>query len=429
MSIEPSSTPKEGVFAHLYEDAMAGVITGLMAVPLSAGICIMSEYPIYIGLYTVILAGVISFIASLFRVGNYTGMPGVAAGLAPALALGIHSFGMDNMPFVIFMTASIQALVWYKGWEKYILKMVPHYLVEGLLAGVGLKIGSKFLPDILMHSAFEWAIVITGGIGFVWLFKRFRHKSPAIPYVLLMVFGFAADTVVEFPKLVIEEAPFVLALPLPHIDGNGVDVALTLLQMFAFALMLASIDVIEQVMSNVGIEEIDPLKRPTNSNNSLMAIWIGNMAATFFGGMTNLDGLAKSTTNTIAGARTKLSNVFTSLVLFGVVMFPEVMTSTPMFVLAIIMIFSGWKMVAKIGHTHHYGRYPFLLSVICMILVYSFGIFEGLVIVLGTHAIIMILEEREHGLSLSQIWEAFRGHLNGECVLLSEGDAPEVKAK
>jgi hypothetical protein len=86
-------------------------------------------------------------------------------------------------------------------------------------------------------------------------------------------------------------------------------------------------------------------------------------------------------------------------------------------------------MVAKIGHTHHYGRYPFLLSVICMILVYSFGIFEGLVIVLGTHAIIMILEEREHGLSLSQIWEAFRGHLNGECVLLSEGDAPEVKAK
>ncbi len=425
MSTETST--KNGIFSHLYEDAMAGVITGLMAVPLSAGICIMSEYPIYIGLYTVILAGIISFIASLFRVGNYTGMPGVAAGLAPALALGIHSFGMENMPFVIFMTASMQALVWYKGWEKYILKMVPHYLVEGLLAGVGLKIGSKFLPDVMMHSVLEWSIVIAGGIGFVWLFKSFGKRFPAIPYVLLMVFGFGAEFITEFPKLTIEEAPFVLAIPLPHIDGSGLEIAFTLLQMFAFALMLASIDVIEQVMSNVGIEEIDPLKRKTNSNNSLLAIWVSNMAATLFGGMTNLDGLAKSTTNTIAGARTKLSNVFTSLVLFGVVMYPQVMTSTPMFVLAIIMIFSGWKMVAKIAHTHHYGRYPFLLSVICMALVYKLGIFEGLVLVLGTHAIIMILEEREIGHSFKQIWTGFKGHLDEECVLLPDTHAPEGK--
>ena len=423
MSTENSTNT--GVFSHLYEDAMAGVITGLMAVPLSAGICIMSEYPIYIGLYTVIFAGIISFLASLFRVGNYTGMPGVAAGLAPALALGIHTFGMENMPFVIFMTASIQALVWYKGWEKYILKMVPHYLVEGLLAGVGLKIASKFLPDIMMHSVVEWIILIAGGVGFVWLFKSFSKKSPAIPYVLLMAFGFGAEFITEFPKLTIEEAPFVLSLPIPHIDGSVWSIAFTLLKMCVFALMLASIDVIEQVMSNVGIEEIDPLKRKTNSNNSLLAIWVANMGATLFGGMTNLDGLAKSTTNTIAGARTKLSNVFTSLVLFGVVLYPQVITAMPMFVLAIIMIFSGWKMVAKIGHTHHYGRYPFLLSVICMGLVYKLGIFEGLVLVLGTHALIMVLEEREIGHSFRQIWNGFKMHLDEECVLLPDASNPK----
>lgn len=416
-----SNTEKsEGLFAHLYEDALAGVITGLMAVPLTAGICMMSEYPIYIGLYTVILAGVVSFVTSLFRVGNYTGMPGVAAGLAPVLALGIHSFGMENMPFVIFITASIQALVWYKGWEKYILKMVPQYLVEGLLAGVGLKIGAKFLPDVMMHTTLEWGIVIGAGIGFVWLFKTFRQTSPAIPYVLLMLFGFGAEYIVSFPKLTIEEVPFTMALPIPHIQGNVGQVAFTLLKMFAFALMLASIDVIEQVMSNVGIEEIDPLKRKTNSNNSLLTIWIANMLATLFGGMTNLDGLAKSTTNTIAGARTKLSNVFTSIVLLAVVLFPSVMTKTPVFVLAIIMMFSGWNMVKKIAHTHHHGRYPFLLSVICMILVFQLGIFEGLMIVLVAHGLILVLEEKEHGFSIRQIWGHFRGHMDEECVLLTE---------
>ena len=77
--------------------------------------------------------------------------------------------------------------------------------------------------------------------------------------------------------------------------------------MIGFAVLLAAIDVIEQVMSNAAIEKIDPLKRKSHSNNSLLAIWIANMGSSFFGGMTNLDGLAKSTTNALAGAHTKFS--------------------------------------------------------------------------------------------------------------------------
>ena len=72
---------------------------------------------------------------------------------------------------------------------------------------------------------------------------------------------------------------------------------MTWVYIIGFAAMLATIDVIEQVMSNAAIEKIDPLKRKCNTNNSLFAIWIANMGASFFGGMTNLDGLAKSTTN------------------------------------------------------------------------------------------------------------------------------------
>ena len=73
-----------------------------MAVPLTVGICLMSEYPIMTGLYTVIFAGVISFVTYLFRPGNYTGTPGVAAGLAPALALGVHTFGIEKYAFRYF---------------------------------------------------------------------------------------------------------------------------------------------------------------------------------------------------------------------------------------------------------------------------------------------------------------------------------------
>src|SRR5574337_383528 len=96
---------------YLARDLQAGIICGAMAIPLSTGIAMMSEYPIKVALATVVFACFIGWINAFFRPGNYIGVPGVAAGLAPALALGVHSFGIENMAFVIFLTAAMQAVV------------------------------------------------------------------------------------------------------------------------------------------------------------------------------------------------------------------------------------------------------------------------------------------------------------------------------
>ena len=135
---------------YLKRDAIAGIVTGLMAIPLTVGICIMSKYPIMVGFYTVIFACIIGFISYLYKPGNYVGTPGVAAGLAPALALGIQEFGMEKMPFLIFLTSLFQAIVWTFDLQKFILKIVPKYLIEGLLAGVGIKIAFNFIITTLI---------------------------------------------------------------------------------------------------------------------------------------------------------------------------------------------------------------------------------------------------------------------------------------
>lgn len=402
-----------GIFTHIKRDAMAGLITGLMAIPLSAGICIMSNYPVMTGLYTVIAAGIVSFICSLFRPGNYTGMPGVAAGLAPALALGITLFGIENMPFVILVTTFIQILVWRKKWERYILRLVPHYLVEGLLAGVGLKIMLKFLPYLEGENTLEWGIYISSMLAFVALYHYFGKKRPALPYIAITFTSLILGLYIPFDLLVLEAVPFQIQFPLPHFPmANTAELLVLSVKILAFAMMLASIDVIEQVMSNVAIEELDPFKRPTSSNNSLLAIWIANLIGTFFGGMTNLDGLAKSTTNTVAGAVTKLSNVFTSLVLLLAVLFPDVMTQIPLYALAVIMMYSGWKMVAKIGHTYHSGRYAFSLASLCAGMVFWFGIFEGLIIVLALHGIIRFIQLPKGTHTLKQAWGLLANQLH-----------------
>lgn len=318
----PSTGPAAFQSRFFVRDLQAGIITGTMAIPLSAGIALMSDYPIKVALATVVFACFVGWINAWFRPGNYVGAPGVAAGLAPVLALGVATFGMENMAFVIFMTALMQAIIWKFNLQKYILVAVPEYLVEGLLAGVGLKIAINFfamtyeIPDSLVTESF-WnaariqmvSISLLGMVAFVFLFSKFQSRQPAIPYFFLMVAGAILAQFIAMPMLHVEDVPLQLSLPLPRFDH-----ALMWLYVLGFAVMLAVIDVIEQVMSNAAIQKIDPLQRKCNTNNSLLAIWVANMGSSFFGGMTNLDGLAKSTTNKLAGAYTKFSVLVVGLV-------------------------------------------------------------------------------------------------------------------
>lgn len=380
----------------LKRDAPAGVITGLMAIPLNIGIAILSEYPIQIAIFTVVVACVISFVAYLFRVGNHIGVPGVAAGLAPVLALGVHRYGHENMPWIIFLVAASQMIVWRYKLEGYILKVVPPYLIEGLLAGVGLKILMKFLPytyEVAGPSAVFWSderIRVVGwsvvaGILFLYLYKKFKDTSPGVPYIAVIGGSAWLASVVGFPMLHFDTVDIGLSSPFP--DFDGIPVA-THVEMVFFALMLSSVDIIEQVMSNAAIEKIDPLGRKADSNNSLLAIWMANLASCTFQGMTNLDGLAKSSTNRMAGAITKMSALFVAGVLGVVLAFPEVLHHLPKFSLAVLMIFTGWKMIAGMHHTAHHGKYGFGLAMFCGILVFRLGIFEGLLIALAIHSFI-----------------------------------------
>ncbi|MBA2658558.1 MAG: SulP family inorganic anion transporter [Nitrosospira sp.] len=397
---------------YLARDLQAGIICGAMAIPLTTGIAMMSEYPIKVALATVVFACFIGWFNAFFKPGNYIGVPGVAAGLAPALALGVSSFGIENMAFVIFLTAAMQAVVWKYNWQRYILQAVPVYLVEGLLAGVGLKIALKFVtftyelpPD--QESADEFwngariqiaLISLVGFAMFVYLFSKFKDTKPAVPYFLLIVASIVLAQFMPVSMLHVDDVDLKLALPIPNIDS-----AMTWVYIIGFSAMLATIDVIEQVMSNAAIEKIDPLKRKCNTNNSLFAIWIANMGASFFGGMTNLDGLAKSTTNKLAGAMTKFSNLVVGLVILFFVINTHYLEYLPKFSLAAIMIFSGWKMIMGLWHVAHHGQYALILATVTGLLVFKIGIFEGMLVALAVHGLVNYLVFHQAGKIPSKI--------------------------
>lgn len=381
-------------------DIQAGVVTATMAIPLSIGIALMSDYPIQVGLATVAFASLIGFLFAWFRPGNYIGAPGIAAGLAPILALGVAEFGMQNMAFIVFLTATFQAVIWKYNWQRHLLVAVPTYLVEGLLAGIGLKIAIKFIPllwilpagtDVgeVFWNADRINVMSLSAIGIILfgvLFYKFKDIKPAIPYFVLIIFGLISAMFVEVNMLKIEDIDFKFAMPVPDFDTWSMWIYAAI-----FALILAVVDVIEQVMSNAAIEKIDPLKRPCNSNNSLLSIWAANMGASFFGGMTNLDGLAKSSTNQLAGAYTKLSVLVIGVLITFFIFNSQYLQHLPYFSLAIIMVFVGIKMTLGLIHVANHGEYPLLLGSLCALLVFKIGIFEGLLLTLALHAVIHLV--------------------------------------
>ena len=390
---------------YFLRDSAAGLITGAMAIPLTIGIAIMSDYPIKVGLATVAFASLIGWLFAWFRPGNYIGSPGIAAGLAPVLALGVASFGWENMAFCVFLTAIMQAIIWKFNWQRYLLVAVPVYLVEGLLAGVGLKIFLKFfeftyeIPAEMVTEDF-WndarmqmiAISTTGVALFLFLFSKFKDKQPAIPYFALIIGGVVLAQFVSVPMISVEDVDLYFKLPLPAEDVT----MMMIVYMILFCAMLAIVDVIEQVMSNAAIEKIDPLKRKTDSNNSLLAIWIANLGSSFFHGMTNLDGLAKSTTNKLAGAMTKFSVLIIGSVVCFFTFNVQYLDYLPKFSLAAIMLFTGYKMIAGLVHVTHYGSYALILAVITAGLVFKVGIFEGLLAAMVIHGVIHYMVYTKH---------------------------------
>ncbi|MGZ0018928.1 SulP family inorganic anion transporter [Nitrosomonas sp. wSCUT-2] len=390
---------------YFFRDTAAGLITGAMAIPLSIGIAIMSDYPIKVGLATVAFASLIGWLFAWFRPGNFIGSPGIAAGLAPVLALGVASFGWENMAFCIFMTAVMQAIIWKFNWQRYLLVAVPVYLVEGLLAGVGLKIFMKFfeftyeIPEEMVTETFlneariQMIAISAAGVAlFLYLFSKFKDKQPAVPYFALILGGVILAQFVSVPMIHVEDVDLHFKLPLPSEDVT----VMMLVYMILFCAMLAIVDVIEQVMSNAAIEKIDPLKRKTSSNNSLLAIWVANLGSSFFHGMTNLDGLAKSTTNKLAGAMTKFSVLVIGAVVCFFMFNVQYLDFLPKFALAAIMLFTGYKMIAGLVHVTHYGTYALILAVVTAGLVFKVGIFEGLLVAMVIHGAIHYLVYTNH---------------------------------
>src|ERR1017187_2407687 len=124
------------------KDAIAGIIVGIVALPLAIAFAIASGVSPEKGIYTAVVAG---FIISAF--GGSKVQIGGPTGAFIVIVYGIvQKYGIDGLTIATFMAGIILMIM---GFAKFgsVIKYFPHSLIVGFTSGIALIIFSSQMKD------------------------------------------------------------------------------------------------------------------------------------------------------------------------------------------------------------------------------------------------------------------------------------------
>jgi len=106
------------------------------------------------------------------------------------------------------------------------------------------------------------------------------------------------------------------------------------------------------------VDRLDPYRRRSDPDRTLLSIGVANVSSSVVGGLTIIPGIVKSTANILGGGRTQWANFFNACFLLSFLLFARpLINQVPLAVLAAILVFIGYKLcrpkvwlkVAQIG--------------------------------------------------------------------------------
>ena len=410
----PMIKPQNGIagLRHWRHDLVAGLIVSIVSLPLSLGIAVASGAPPITGVVSAIIAGLIFPLIG----GSYVTISGPAAGLAPALLAGMTILGGGDLAkgyplllVAIFLAGCVQVVLSLAKAARF-AAIFPTAVVEGMLASIGLLIIIKQLPQIYgvkfeAHEFFEYLVEaprrvaeIHGenlGIALACLVLLFafagkigaklpliRRLPPQLTVVVIGVllgiaFGLDPKYLVPIPDDILKNG-----MQVPHFGEVFTNHDLWL-PVLGVVITLTLIDGVESLATAAAIDKIDPFKRRSEPNRTLLAMALSNMASSLIGGLTIIPGGVKSKVNIVAGGRTLWANFSNAifLILFLSVA-KDAIRLIPLPALAAVLIFTGWKMCEpKVWrHMAHSGREELLVFSLTILATLLTDLLWGIVI-------------------------------------------------
>ncbi len=342
---------------RLLRDLAAGVVVGIVALPLALAFAIASGVPPARGLYTAIIAG---FLIS--ALGGSRVQIGGPTGAFVVIVYGIVAkYGYDGLAIITMMAGVILVILGLARMGA-LIKFIPYPVITGFTSGIAVIIFSGQLKDFfgLRMGAVppefmeKWTaygehlrtlnvpttMIAAGSLVVLVFWPRISRVVPA-PFVAMI----AATLVVQVFKLPVETigtrfGAVPSSLPMPHLPS----IPWTHVKdLFAPALTVAILAAIESLLSAVVADGMIGTRH--KSNMELVAQGVANIASPLFGGIPATGALARTATNIRTGGRTPLAGIAHAVTLLLILIFlGKWAAMVPLCALAAILVVVAYHM-------------------------------------------------------------------------------------
>ena len=372
--------------AQLGQDALAGIIVGIVAIPLAIAFGISSGVGPTEGLVTAIIAGLLISIfgGSKVQIGGPTG-----AFIVIIYGI-IQQFGLTGLMMATIMAGILLILMGLARLGS-VIKFVPYPVIVGFTAGIALTIFSTQMNDFfglgltnvpanfvdkwifyVQHFSVNWWALGVGMFSLlicIFMPKITKRIPGSLAAIILATFGvwllkrYAPESWgVASLQTISDLYALPHGIPAPHLPSMELAEGETFFSMiqklFPAAFTIAMLGAIESLLSAMVADGVIGDKH--NSNTELIAQGVANVVVPFFGGIPATGAIARTMTNINNGGRTPVAGVIHAVVLLLVLFFMgELVGLIPMSCLAAVLIMvaysmSGWKTI--VGLFKHRNR-------------------------------------------------------------------------
>jgi SulP family sulfate permease len=338
-------------------DAIAGVIVGIVALPLAIAFAIASGVTPERGLITAIVAG---FIIS--ALGGSRVQIGGPTGAFVVIVYGVvQKYGLDGL-LVATLMAGVMLVAMGLARLGSIIKFVPTPLVTGFTSGIaviifasqvkdflGLQMGdvpANFLEKISAYSANISSMNPSAlGVGalavvIIAVWPRINRRIPG-PFVALVV----TTALVRLAGIDVETigsrfGELSATIPMPEMPSLTIE-ELTALVTPAFSIAL--LGAVESLLSAVVADGMIGSRH--RANMELVAQGVANIASPLFGGIPATGAIARTATNVRNGGRTPVAGIIHAITLLLITLFfGRWAALIPMATLAAILVVVAYHM-------------------------------------------------------------------------------------
>ncbi len=401
----------EGYRAGLYTrqswlpNLVAGVIVGIVALPLSMAFAIASGARPEQGLYTAIIGG---GLVTLFG-GTRLQIAGPTGAFIAILAGITAKYGISGLQVATFMAGLILLLM---GVAKMggVIKFIPAPVIIGFTSGIGVIIfvgqwadffglpkaqGEHFHEKVwsLVHSLSQmhWATLGIGVLSLVLVIRSSRFKPlRRVPGPLVaMVAATILQATFHFDGVATIGSAFG-GIPQGLPKFGWIDLSLgEIISLIGPAFTIAMLGAIESLLSAVVADGMADTRH--DSNQELIGQGIANIVCPFFGGFAATGAIARTATNIRNGATNPIAGMVHALTLIAIlVVLAPLASSIPLAALAAILFVVAWNMSEAHRFIHILMRAPNADRVILLV-TFLLTVFVDLVVAVNVGVIIAIL--------------------------------------